>query len=141
MAGLKALTLAGAAVLAVMSGASAADLLPPPPARAASAADCEFSGWYLRGDIGIGVEPRTTRTSRTIRTRCSAPTPAACPISSATTAEFNNTTLSESGMFDVGVGYQFNHWLRGDLTLEYRGGASLQSLYTINDPMSADHAI
>jgi opacity protein-like surface antigen len=39
-------------------------------------------------------------------------------------------------MVDFGAGYQFNPWFRVDGTLEYRGGASLQSLYTITDPAS-----
>jgi len=130
MAALKALTLAGAAVIAVATGASAADLLPPPPPLepyAPIAAD--FSGWYLRGDVGIGVEAGTLDLKNT-------PDPLPGYYSYAATQAFNNTTLSESGEFDVGVGYQFNRWLRGDLTLEYRGGATLQSLYTLTDSVS-----
>ena len=39
-------------------------------------------------------------------------------------------------MIDVGAGYQFNPWFRVDGTFEYRGGAGLQSLYTLTDPAS-----
>ena len=39
-------------------------------------------------------------------------------------------------MFDFGVGYRFNNWFRMDGTLEYRGGAELQSLYTAEKPLS-----
>ena len=35
--------------------------------------------------------------------------------------------------FDLGVGYQFNNWLRFDVTGEYRGGSQFQSLYVLND--------
>ena len=49
---------------------------------------------------------------------------------------FNNTSLSSSALFDVGVGYQFNRWLRGDVTLEYRDGGNFQSLYTSTIPAS-----
>jgi len=131
MAALKALTLAGAAVIAVATGASAADLLPPPPPLepyAPMAAD--FSGWYLRGDVGLGVEAGNLNLKNS-------PDPLPGYYSYAATEAFNNTTLSESGEFDVGVGYQFNRWLRGDLTFEYRGGANLQSLYTLTDTVSS----
>ena len=49
-------------------------------------------------------------------------------------SRFNNTTLSAFGMIDAGVGYRFNSWFRMDGTLEYRGGADLQSLYTLPIP-------
>jgi opacity protein-like surface antigen len=39
-------------------------------------------------------------------------------------------------MIDFGVGYKFNNWFRVDGTLEYRGGAELQSLYTLTDPVN-----
>ena len=39
-------------------------------------------------------------------------------------------------MIDFGVGYQFNNWFRMDGTLEYRGGANLQSHYSLTDPVN-----
>ena len=39
-------------------------------------------------------------------------------------------------MIDAGVGYQFNSWFRMDGTLEYRWGANLHSLHTLNDVAS-----
>ena len=50
---LKALIISGAAV---MSGSAfAADLLPPPaPMEPPPAMAAEFSGWYIRGDVGMG---------------------------------------------------------------------------------------
>jgi opacity protein-like surface antigen len=133
MAGLKALTLAGAAVLTLVTGASAADLLPAPPPLEPLPPVADFSGWYLRGDVGIGLSSANVDLQNSPDPLLGT-SPGGLPYSSAATEAFNNTTLSESGMFDVGVGYQFNRWLRGDLTVEYRGGANLQSLYTINDP-------
>ena len=48
--------LALAAIAAAFSGwARAADLPPAPSLPPASAAEEEFSGWYLRGDVGGGV--------------------------------------------------------------------------------------
>ncbi len=134
MAKLKALILAGGAVLALARAAAAADLLPPAPAlEPLPPTMAEFNGWYLRGDVGLGANATTPNLVNTPN-----PLPGTNPggfaYSAAAWQAFNNTTLSASGMFDVGVGYQFNHWLRGDVTLEYRGGGHLQSLYTLNDP-------
>ena len=130
MASLKALTLASVAVLALTRIATAADLLPPPPALEppppVSAPD--FGGWYLRGDIGMAINSQTPSLENT-------PDPLAGGFYQAGANEsFNNTTLSSSELFDVGVGYQVNSWLRGDLTAEYRDGAHFQSLYTLNNP-------
>ena len=42
--------------------------------------------------------------------------------------------MSASGIFDFGVGYQFNSWLRGDVTEEFRGGAHFQALEVLTEP-------
>ena len=134
MTKLKALVFAGAVVAASGGLASAADLplappLPPPPAPVE-----EFSGWYLRGDVGFGVPAGVLNLQNE-------PDPIATGVSSgflspAAVESFSNTTLSESGVFDFGGGYRFNNWFRMDGTLEYRGGAALQTLYTLTDPAS-----
>jgi opacity protein-like surface antigen len=90
----------------------------------------EFSGWYLRGDVGWGVAENPVLENY--------PDPIASGVSSGALSSnaaeaFNNTTLSPFGMVDVGLGYRFNPWLRVDGTLEYRGGSQLQSLYTLTD--------
>jgi opacity protein-like surface antigen len=125
--------------LAAMAAAScgwsrAADLPPAPSLPSPSPAEAQFGGWYLRGDVGVGVN--LTAPELQI-----APDPIAAGVatgfvSSAATEAFNNTTLSPSGVIDFGAGYQFNSWFRADATLEYRAGANLQSLYTLNDPAS-----
>ena len=43
----------------------------------------------------------------------------------ATEGSFNNS-ISAAGIFDLGVGYQFNNWFRADVTGEYRGGSRLR---------------
>ncbi len=127
MAKLKALILAGGAVFALARAAAAADLLPPAPAlEPLPPAPVEFNGWYLRGDVGIAVNATTPNLVNT-------PDPLPGNYSPAATQAFNNTTISSSSLFDVGVGYQFNQWLRGDVTVEYRDGGAFQSLYTLND--------
>jgi opacity protein-like surface antigen len=131
MANLKGLALAASVAVGWGALAQAADLPPAPRLPAPTVA--EFSGWYLRGDVGIGIASAPDLENL--------PDPIATGVSSgflSTSASqaFNNTTLSPFGMIDFGVGYQFNNWFRVDGTLEYRGGANLQSLYTLTDPAS-----
>ena len=131
MARLSRLALMG--IAAVLAGwARAADLPPIPSLPEAESGPAEFGGWYLRGDIGGGVN--TTAPELRI-----APDPIAAGlaggfISSAATKTFNNATLSPSAMIDAGVGYQFDGWFRADATLEYRAGARLQSQYAARGP-------
>jgi opacity protein-like surface antigen len=131
MAKLKGLILAGGALLALTRAAAAADLLPPAPAlEPPPPAAVEFTGWYLRGDIGVGVNANTPNLFNS-------PNPAAGTpdsyYSSIPTQSFNNPTISAATNFDLGVGYQVNNWLRFDVTGEYRGGSEFQSLYVLND--------
>lgn len=56
MTKLKALALAGAVAAAWGRLAIAADLPPAPPLPPPSPPDFgDFSGWYLRGDVGMGI--------------------------------------------------------------------------------------
>ena len=127
---------AAVAVFASCVSAHAADLPPAPklpPPDPAPAADVG-GGWYLRGDVGIGANAAAPALQN-------APDPLSAGItsgyiSSSASQAFNNTTLSPFGMVDVGAGYRFNDWFRVDGTFEYRGGANLQSLYTLTDPAS-----
>jgi opacity protein-like surface antigen len=117
--------LAGGALIALSSVAVAADLLPPAPALEPPPLAAEFSGWYLRGDVGLGVNASTPSLAVS-------PNPLAGYPASATN-NFYNSSISASGIFDIGFGYQFNNWLRGDITEEYRGGGHFQSLEVLND--------
>ncbi len=134
MARSKAFVISAGIALAAGGLASAADLPPaprlPPPAPVVE----DFGGWYLRGDVGLGVaaaRPDLQNEPDPISTGVSSDF-----LSPYASESFNNTTLSPSSMFDFGVGYRFNNWFRMDGTLEYRGGARLQSLYTLTDPAS-----
>jgi opacity protein-like surface antigen len=131
MANLKVLVLASGAVLALVRSAAAADLLPPPPAlEPPPPAAAEFSGWYLRGDLGLGVSATSANIVQTPDTIAANPS----IYDTAATEGSHNSSLSAAGIFDLGVGYQFNNWLRFDVTGEYRGGSEFQSLFVINDP-------
>jgi opacity protein-like surface antigen len=133
MAEYRALIIAGGAFLALARAAGAADLLPPPPAlEPPPPAASEFNGWYLRGDVGLGVNATTPQLAVS-------PDPlavgiAAGSLDAAATNGFFNPTISDSGIFDLGFGYQFNSWFRADVTEEYRGGASFQALEVLNEP-------
>ena len=126
-----ALSIAGAMTASIVSAAaisaaSAADL-PPPPALepapyAAPVAQAEFGGWYLRGDIGIGM-------NRNLKLNV-APDPLKGTLSGlpVTDYQFFNEDLGSSGIIGIGVGYQYNSWLRFDVTGEYRGGGKLSAV-------------
>jgi len=97
---------------------------PPPPMISAP----ELGGWYLRGDVGVAANTTAPALFNT-------PNPLAGNYWGAgANQSFNNTNLSASTVFDLGVGYQFNRWFRSDVTFEYRGGGRLQTLYAINNP-------
>jgi opacity protein-like surface antigen len=108
MSRVSSFALAGATALVVGSGALAADL-------AAQYQPVATGGWYLRGYIGQ---------SNQFVNSISHP-------SFATAAQFE---FLDKGGFDsapfygAGVGYQWNSWLRTDVTGEYRGKASFHAL-------------
>jgi opacity protein-like surface antigen len=110
MGSLKRAAIAGAAAFVVVPSAFAADL--PPIIQKAPVAVAEFGGWYLRGDIGISSE-------RAGSFRQEGFGGAPLPLSvQQVTKEF-----SGAGIFGVGFGYEFNSWLRADITGEYRNGS------------------
>jgi opacity protein-like surface antigen len=115
MAKLRALVLAGIGAVAG-EWAKAADLPPAPSLPQLSPGEAEFSGWYLRGDAGAGLNAAAPQVEV-------APLPLATPAAIPT---LSHSSLSPFGMVDVGIGYQPTSWFRADATIEYRGGANLQ---------------
>ncbi|ARQ02547.1 outer membrane protein [Pseudorhodoplanes sinuspersici] len=94
--------IAGMAIAAIVAPAYAADMPAPMVFKAPVK---EFSGWYLRGDIGM--------TNQKVK---SIDNVLFDPSVQVVHKEF------ESGMlFGAGLGYQFNDWFRVDVTGEYRG--------------------
>ncbi len=115
MRSVKLLIAAGAASL-MSTTAFAADMpIMPPPAYAPPPPCCDMSGWYLRGDVGFSNQS----VNRVLDTN-----PAA----------YNNVNVSQTssfgsaGIFDVGAGYQFNSWFRGDITAQWRGKSNFTGL-------------
>ncbi len=104
--------IAGIAATAAMAAtAKAADM--PMVVKAPVVVET-FSGWYLRGDIGMTNQN----------------------VSSITNVLFDPTVQViskefESGMlFGVGAGYKFNDWFRMDVTGEYRGKTAFRGFDT-----------
>jgi opacity protein-like surface antigen len=108
----KSIVAAGAASL--LSGAALAADMPMPPPYVPPPVQ-EFGGWYLRGDIGF-----SNQQVKDIRyTRASAYTPL--------TSFSQDSSFDTAGIFGLGVGYQFNSWLRADLTGQYRGRSGFRA--------------
>jgi opacity protein-like surface antigen len=115
MSSVRILALAGAAA-AMSTAAFAADFPPAlPPAQPVIQAPIE-SGWYLRGDVGVGVQK--FQAFDHFQTKPSFVWPASWQIVQKQT--------DESVFIDFGVGYQFNNWLRFDFTGEHRTSAKFK---------------
>lgn len=113
MSSVKAVALAGAAVFFGTS-AMAADL--PLAPRPVPVVESFGSGWYLRGDLGFSNQWVDRLSDVTDN------------LPGVTNATYLNKGFDAAPFFGGGVGYQFNHWLRGDVTGEYRGNANFHAL-------------
>lgn len=109
----KKLLLAAVALVSIASGsASAADILPAPAPRVVPAPIEVGGGWYLRGDVGVGrQEFREVRLSP--------------PVEGFGVVQRSQDDVSIIGL---GIGYQFNDWLRVDVTGEWRAASGFQFL-------------
>jgi opacity protein-like surface antigen len=97
------------ASLVASGSAHSADLAVPPLAPVA-----DFSGWYLRGDIGFSNQRIGNLFNQNYD-------------------RFDLVTNVDKGfdaapLFGLGVGYNINNWLRLDATGEYRGRANFHGL-------------
>jgi opacity protein-like surface antigen len=95
------------------TAARAADmpqLMPPPYSPPIE----EASGWYLRGDIGMSNQ-RVKSLFNVL-------------YDTATSVDTVQKDFDSAPFFGVGIGYQFNNWLRFDVTGEYRGKANFHGL-------------
>ncbi len=92
--------------------------VPPPPVVVD-----EFSGWYLRGDIGMSNQQ----------------------VKGLSNPAASTPILSSSYGFDaapilgLGVGYYFNDWLRFDVTGEYRGRANFHGREIYAGPQTDEY--
>jgi len=119
MRSVKSLVAAGAASLlsTVAFAADMPSIMPAPPMYAPPPVE-DFGGWYLRGDIGFSNQ----KVKNVLDTN---------------SAAYNNVAVSQTssfgsaGIFDLGVGYRFNNWLRVDVTGQYRGNSNFTGLDTV----------
>ncbi len=106
---LKLSALAAVASFAIINSAHAADM--PAPVLAPAV---DFSGWYLRGDIGFSNQNVHS-------------------LFNVNYANFISVQNIDKGfdaapLFGLGIGYTVNNWLRFDFTGEYRGAANFHGL-------------
>ena len=119
MRSLKVALFAGAAFAAALNAASAADLPPIMQPRAMAPVQVEeFGGWYLRGDIGVGMQ--TFKSFDHVQTNQAFVWPASWRI--------DQQDMGDSFFVGAGLGYQWNSWLRFDATAEYRAKAKFKVL-------------
>jgi len=124
MSSVRVLAVAGAAMWLTLPAAQAADLPPvaPPPMVYQPVED--FGGWYLRGDIGMSNQD----------------------VDHLDNVLYAGNTIQQIGYgFEaapfggLGIGYRFNHWLRLDVTGEYRGGATFHGLDIVNSTYTDEY--
>jgi opacity protein-like surface antigen len=88
------------------------------------------SNWYIRGDIGLGLDPSATFSMAPIST----------PAQGAGILPFDGSVGSAGRRTDfsgdIGVGYRFNNFLRGEATYEYRVGPSGGNVNTVICPQT-----
>ncbi|MDB5618446.1 outer membrane beta-barrel protein [Tardiphaga sp.] len=87
---------------------------PAPPSE-------EFGGWYLRGDIGFS--------NQKVKNIAMGDNRNAALLSLEETTGFDT-----AGIYGGGIGYQFNSWLRGDITGQYRGNSNFKGTDRITFP-------
>jgi opacity protein-like surface antigen len=119
MVRVKILGLAGAAVLS-SAAAFAADFppaLPPMPQFVQPAPVVQdFSGWYLRGDVGVGMQ--SFGSFQHTQTNSAFVWPASWRI--------DQRDIGSANFVGFGIGYNWNSWMRFDFTGEYRAKAGIK---------------
>lgn len=96
------------AVATSMTTARAADLLPPPPMPEPIMSEIG-GGWYLRGDVGVGIMDYDQTRVVSFST--------AIPV---TGFLGRQKEIGDQVFVGAGVGYEYSSWLRFDVTGEYR---------------------
>jgi opacity protein-like surface antigen len=110
--------LVGAAATAMISTAAfAADFPPPmPPMAYQPPVVVETSGWYLRGDVGVGVQ--AFKDFQHTQTNSAFVWPASWRI--------DQKDIQDATILGFGIGYAVNSWFRFDVTGEYRTKANIK---------------
>jgi opacity protein-like surface antigen len=114
----KALALLGAAAMLTTPAAKAADLMPMMQQVAPPMYDDFASGWYLRGDVGVGIQKYGA--FEHTATNGAFVWPASWNVDS--------RGINDAVFVGAGIGYQFNSWLRFDVTGEYRATSRFKAV-------------
>jgi len=123
------LLIAALAAVIVSTTAHAADMpLPAPQIVYQQPACCDTGRWYLRGDVGVGVQ--TFSSFDHSQTNSVFVWPASWTIV--------QKDIQDTSIFGMGIGYAWNSWLRFDVTGEYRTRAGFKATGT--SPSSAPAA-
>lgn len=101
-----------AAAAAMASTAAFAADMPMPPPQPVMVVPQPENGWYLRGDVGIGIISNTN--VQFIEN----------PLNSSDFT-ISHTSIGDTPFFMAGIGYELNNWLRFDVTGEYRSKAAV----------------
>lgn len=126
--------LAGAlAVLALPATALAADILPPPPPVHYPAPPIEVGGgWYLRGDVGVGIVDFD---------RFEGVDTDPAFIGPPDGYRLDQKLMADQAFVGFGAGYKFNNWFRADLTAEYRTAAQFKTTESYIYPGQIDRGV
>ena len=120
MARVKILGFAAAAAL-LSTATLAADLPPPlPPPIYRAPVVVETGGWYLRGDVGVGIQK--FQSFDFIQTNASSG--AVWPA----TWRIDVKDIKDTFFIGGGIGYQWNNWLRFDFTADYRADVKFKAV-------------
>lgn len=112
---MKRMRLLSTAAAITFIGATSAYAADMPAPYLLPAPQPEFSSWYLRGDIGI--------TNQRLKNLDYARFATAPGFEWLDKGSFDSAPL-----FGLGIGYNFNNWLRADITGEYRGKAAFRAM-------------
>jgi len=113
MVSVKSLLAAGAAAF-ISTAACAADMALPPPQIPVPV---EVGGWYLRGDVGVGMQSFAAFDHG--QQNASFVWPASWTIV--------QQDIQDAAIAGFGIGYEVNNWLRLDVTGEYRTKAGYKA--------------
>jgi opacity protein-like surface antigen len=115
---------AALAAIIVSTTAHAADMpLPAPQIVYQQPVCCDTGRWYLRGDVGVGVQ--TFSAFNHSQTNSAFVRPPSWTIV--------QQDIQDTAIFGMGIGYAWNSWLRFDVTGEYRTKAGFKATGSYTD--------
>ena len=119
--GVRRVGLIALTTMTALSGRSAlAADVPQPPMIVQQQVVEEFSNWYLRGDVGIGI----MRNYQLEYLRNPA---------NNNNFQIEHSSIGDAFFIGAGVGYELNNWLRLDVTAEYRAKTPVYAFGSYTD--------